>query len=233
MTIMLTAIALLAHTDSSDISSYLQTNIEDLSFTVRVVQSDQSELAKVNKDFGASYRFESTKVKLKEPFMLRLDSSVDNTAAEYIFNGSHRTILVRRAHIKLQENLQHSPGKRQTIFDFGLLTPSVFQSLYKAVYVRHDRATGYPVFDVTYRSDDNSRSRIWIDPQRHIIWKREWYNQEGRQLATFLYERPAQIGGVWIPTRVTVKNTDDVIGGVTAYESIKVNSGLEDSIFKS
>jgi len=63
------------------------------------------------------------------------------------------------------------------------------------------------------------------------VTKREWYNQSGRQLATFIYDDPKQENGVWLPTRLTVKNTDDIVAGVTRYQSIKVNVGIPDSEF--
>jgi len=51
-------------------------------------------------------------------------------------------------------------------------------------------------------------------------------------MATFLYENPKQIGGVWMPTKVTVRNADNKVAGVMNYEGLKVNVGLEDSLFK-
>jgi hypothetical protein len=65
------------------------------------------------------------------------------------------------------------------------------------------------------------------------VTRREWYNQYGRQLATFTYENPKQFSGVWFPTRLTVKNVDNVVAGITRYDSIKVNSGLADSLFEA
>jgi len=148
-----------------------------------------------------------------------------------IVNGPTQLMKIPRAGLHQKTNLATKPGRRQTIFDFGILTPTLFTTLYNAKFVRMDRATGDPVFDVTYQANDLSRSRIWIDAAHHVIAKREWYNQQGRQLATFFYEDPEQVSGVWVPTKVEVKNVDDVVAAVSNYTAIKVNTGLSDDLF--
>ena len=62
--------------------------------------------------------------------------------------------------------------------------------------------------------------------------RREWYNREGELMATFTYDGMKQDSGVWYPTKVTVRNSENVVAGITQYESVKVNGGLDDSIFK-
>lgn len=133
----------------------------------------------------------------------------------------------------MRENLAGGPGKRQTWLDFGLLTRSLLEDLFDAKFVRLDRATQDWVFDLTYSSDfrDTSRHRIWVDRDKKYITKREWYNQKGKQLATFYYEEPKEIDGIWVPTKVTVKNVDNVVAGVTEYSKIRVNAGLSESLF--
>jgi outer membrane lipoprotein-sorting protein len=218
---------------SEDISDYVQDNFQDASFRVHRVKGDQRELAKVNKSFGDSYRFQDVDVKLKEPFMLRSESNIEDTNILYIFNGVKRLVKIPKARITDRHDYHDKPGQRQTVFDFGILTPSLFQGLYDAKFVRTERATGDPVFDITYSHDDTSRSRIWIDREKHYIVKREWYNQVGRQLATFAYENPIKQNGVWIPTRQVVRNTDGIIAGVSVFQDVRVNSGLSKSLFNA
>ena len=229
----LALMAAVAVAQSNDINRYLQPSLRDATFVARVVHADQRELAKVNTDFGASYRFGTTTIHLKEPFMLRIDAKVEDTNLTYVINGPIQLLKIPRANIKQRTDLSTKPGRRQTVFDFGLLTPSLFGDLYQARFVRMDRATGDPVFDMTYIPSlgDTSRSRIWIDPVHKTIAKREWFSQDGRQLATFLYLDPTQENGIWVPTQLEVKNVDNVIAGITRYESIKVNEGIPDALF--
>lgn len=215
------------------IQSVCQTDLKDASFTARVVKGDQAELAKVNKDFGQAYKFQYTNVKMKEPFKLRLETNVEDTQVTFIFNGAHRLIRIPKARLVDRKDFSNNPGQRQTALDFGMLTPSLFIHLFDGKFIRIDRATGAYVFDITYKKglDDTSRSRVWVHPERHYVMKREWFNQVGRQLATFLYEKPRESSGVWFPTRLTVKNTDDKVAGITQYDSLKVNQGIPDSQF--
>lgn len=231
-----TALAVLAigAQGAPSINQFVQGNLRDATFTARILRSSQSELKKIKNDFGTSYRFGSTTISYKEPMKLRVEANVEDTRVLMIENGPTQWWKVPRTRLSTKENLAMKPGRRQTPVDFGLLTPSVFDGLFEARFVRWDRASGDAVFDLTYitRLDDTTRHRVWIDPQKKIINKREWYSQEGRQLATFYYESPKQIAGVWLPTRLTVKNVENNVAGVTTYDSIRVNSGLADSLFQ-
>ncbi len=213
-----------------------QAGLRDASFTAQVSTGNQRELAKINKDFANSYRFKSSTVKMKEPFKLRLESKVEDQNILFIVNGTTRLVRVPQANVNIHENLAKSPGKRQTALDFGMITPGLFNELFTSKFVRNDRATGDVVFDLTYipKLDDTTRHRVWVDPQKKFVTKREWYSQiDGRLLATFTYENPKQSGGVWFPTRVTVRNADNKVAGVTDYTNLVVNGGLDDSLFKT
>ena len=231
MTTLLALTAMAGAVQAANIDDYVQTQLHDATFVARVIKADQSKLKKINHDFGTSYRFDSTTIKVKEPFMIWGEAKVEDTRILFVENGAHK--MIKGGPFKSKQNTSNKPGQRQTIFDFGILTPSLFQDLYQAKFVRNDRETGDAVFDVTYidTHDDTSRSRIWVNKAHRIIDKREWYNQSGRQLATFFYENPEEIDGVWMPTKCEVRNVDNVVAGVTAYESIKVNTGIPDSVF--
>ena len=220
-----------------NISSFVQSAFRDLSFTAKVQSAKQSELAKINQDFAKSYRFSSSKVWLKEPMKLRMESRVEDTDIFFIVNGGKKLVRVPRANINQRDDVSKAPGKRQTPLDFGLLTPSLFNSFLKAAFVRTEARGDYQgqhVFDLTYITslDDSSRYRVWVDPAKKFTSKREWYSQEGFLMATFTYEQAKEYSGVWIPSKVTVKNSDGKVGGATLYTNVKVNAGIPDSMFK-
>jgi outer membrane lipoprotein-sorting protein len=218
---------------SQNIDSYVQKNFDDASLTARVKYANQKELVKINDDFGKSYRVPYTDIKVKEPFKLRLETNVEDTKVLYIINGPKLLIRIPRIKVNSRQDLSKSPGRRQTLLDFGILTPSLFNGLFQAKFVRLDRATNDVVFDVTYPTalDDTSRHRIWVDPQKKYVTKREWYSQKGKQLATFYYNDPVSVDGVWMPTKMQVKNVDGALAGETYYTGLKVNQGLSDSLF--
>ncbi|MBS1709544.1 MAG: outer membrane lipoprotein-sorting protein [Armatimonadetes bacterium] len=234
MTTVLTAAAIVVLGQSRSINDYVQTNLRDVTFTAKVGTASQKELAKINEDFAKSYRIKSTVVRLKEPMKLRLEAQVDEeNEVVFIVNGSVRRYRYPKANISAKENLAKSPGKRQTFLDFGLVTPGLFKDFYVPTFVRIDRETGLAVFDLTFPKalDDTSRQRVFIDPHKHYVVKREWYAQEGNLRAVFQYENAVQSSGVWIPTKTTVFNAERKQAGITNYLGVKANTGLSEDLF--
>ncbi len=235
MLVLVAMVPLLAPQQMS-ISTFCAKGFEDLSMTAKVMKGDQKELIKINDDFGQSYRFSSSTIRMKEPYMLRVDAKVDDTRMSYILNGTTQLMSVPNLRIKQRTNLATAPGRRQTVMDFGILTPGLFDgSLFTAKFVRVDRKTGGIVFDIGYEAkfDDTTRSRVWMHPSKHYIMSREWYHRTGRLQATFTYENPAEKKGIWYPTMMTVRNVDNQIAGQTRYEDVKVNESLSESIFST
>lgn len=232
MTTLLAAASIVVLGQTYDANDIVQPAFKDAKFTAKVVKGNQAELKKINDEFGLSYRFSTTTAWVKEPFMLKMEAKVEDQSFSYIINGTVKAYKAGK--IQAKDNVAKAPGKRQTVFDFGILTPALFTDLYVAKFVRVDRESGDLVFDCTYQTkfDDTSRNRIWVDKDKKIVTKRVWYGQEGQQRATFIYDNPKQQNGVWFPTRCTVKNNDDKVAGVTEYLKMTINSGLPDSMFK-
>lgn len=238
-TMSLTAIAvasLLVSPQSQDIRQYVQTGFEDAQFVVRTGTHSIPELAKINRDFANSYRFSSSQVWLKEPFKLRMVSELEGSQITFVVNGGRKMYRIPRSNLSRVEDVSRAPGKRQTAFDFGMLTPAMFTDFFQAKFVRMDRATGNAVFDLTYFPNlrDSSRHRVWIDPERKVVTRREWYGQNrnnNRLMATFFYEAHQRVNGVWFATRVSVNNADGKRAGTLTYENLRVNAGLNDSLF--
>lgn len=234
MTALFAALSLAMPVQTMGWDDIVQPAFKDAKFTAIVLKSDRRELNKINSDFAQSYQFDSTRAMAKEPFMIRLEGEVDDTKLLYIMNGTRKFYKIGRAP-GIPIDVKNAPGKRQTIFDFGILTPSLFQELFTATFVRNDRETGDLIFDMTYqkpRYDDTSRHRIWVDKARKFVKKRVWFNQEGKQLATFTYENPKQEDGVWFATKCTVRNNDNKVAGITEYKNIQLNTGLSSDLFK-
>ena len=214
----------------------VQSNFQDAEFYAHAVKGNQRELQKINREFATSYRFMSSKAhaEMKEPLMMRFEASVEDTSLLYVINGAHRMYKIPKNGLNLRENLADAPGKRQTTLEFGFLTPALFTSLFDASFKRVDRESGDLVFDLTFKNPpfhDTTVHRVWVDPQKKYITKRVWFAQDGREMATFLYDRPTHQNGVWLPTRATVKNVDDKVAGITEYTNMRINIGIPSSRF--
>ena len=173
-TILALATTLVAAQSTPRIEDYVQRNLRDATLVARVLKGDQRELKKINGDFGQAYRFDTTTVQIKEPFKLRLEANVEDSNVIYIINGPRRLLKIPKSGISQSKDLSMHPGQRQTLMDFGLLTPSLFEDLFQSKFVRTDRATGDLVFDLTYPAsmDDTSRQRVWVDKEKKLVDKR-------------------------------------------------------------
>lgn len=216
------------------IEDAVQKSFRSATFTAVVQSAEQTELQKINKDFAQSYRFKTMDVWMKEPFKIRMETKVDDSSILMIINGTTRKLSIPKARLSQRFDLAKSPGKRQTALDFGILPADLFDSLFVAAYVRTERRTGEYVFDITYDPllKDHARHRIWVDPTRRFMTKRQWYaNIGGHLMATFEYSEPINQGGVWFPTVMTVFNADNKLAGTTLYKNININASLEEKIF--
>lgn len=225
------AVLSLAVLQSQTIDAYVQRGFEDATVTARVKSGNQRELSKINRDFGLSYRFAYSNIQVKEPFRFRAESILDDAKLIVIQNGFIQKFDTPI--YKGKQNLAKAPGRVRSIIEFGILTPSLFTDFFTAKFVRVDRASGDVVFDFTYvpERNDKSRFRVWIDPEKKYTTKREWYGGQGDLRATFYYEKPVKIDGVWAPTFGYVKNADNVMAGSISYENLRINKGLPDSLF--
>jgi outer membrane lipoprotein-sorting protein len=233
MTTLITMILLASPGVEPKIQDYVQKGFKDASMSGKIEVMKQSELVKIKRDFANNYRINGAKLFLKEPHMIRIEAKLQDTDVLFVQNGVKRLAKIPRAGINSKESFDKAPGKRTTVLDFGLVTPSMFDDPFNPKFVRTDRESGDQVFDLFYtpRYDDTARNRIWIDAEKKLLTRREWYSQEGRHLATFLYQEPKSENGGWIATKVTVLNSEGKIAGITRYTSSTINTGIAASLF--
>lgn len=222
----------LAMAQSQDINDYVQTRLRDLRATIRQQTANQRELERINKDFANSYRVKQMTARYKEPLRMRLESKIGVVNVVYIINGNHKHVSA--GPIRNTDDISNAPGKRQSLMDFGILTPG-FMKLVNARFLRFDTEDGkrYAVFELTWaNSDDTSKHIVWMDEKTRTVYKREWYNQQGKFMATFYYKNPVEVApGIWVPTRMEVYNAAGKLGGVTTYVDLRVNEGTPDNLF--
>ncbi len=225
--------ATLALQATPTIESVWQPKLKDVSFAAKFESYKRSELRKISDDFARSYNFERVKIFVKEPFKVRVEMYADDTEVTYIINGGIQKWRIPKLRQYPKVDVSKSPGRRQTFLDFGFLTPSLFEKFFQSKFVRVDRETKEYVFDLTYVEElnDDVRHRVWMDPEKKVQTKREWYDQKGRLKATFFYEKHKLVNGVWVPSAMSVRNAEDKFAARTIYGEPKVNAGINDSIF--
>jgi outer membrane lipoprotein-sorting protein len=225
--------ALLGGFQSKDIESYCQPGLRDLAFTGKVVKAKVSEAAKIDNDYKRNLSFQNFKVVAKEPFKLRLDMQADDTTFVYLVNGNTQVTRIPKLKINQKVDVTNEPGRKQTFLEFGMLTPTVATKFFQSKFVRFDRETGNPVFDLTWpeKFDNTSRMRIWIDKDEKYIVRREWYGQVGQLKATILFSKPVKEAGVAFPTIQQTFNAENKLAAEFHYSSVKINDGVSDALF--
>jgi outer membrane lipoprotein-sorting protein len=216
--------------ESPTLDQIASRGLKDLEAHVQVVSADQAELAKINRDFGMAYRLKSLTMRYKEPNKLRMDGSIGCL----IINGPTRHFRVPAIKLSKTDDLGESPGKRYTLMDIGLLTEGGLAGV-RSRYLRDEQVDGETarVFEITYKDDDSVKYVAWVDQRTHVLVKREWYDGSGKRKATFSYREPKQVAAdLWVPTRIEIRNPENVVAAVTSYSDVKVNQGLDDSLFK-
>lgn len=216
--------------------------IKDLEAKVRVDQADLTELEAINKDFGIVYRLRDVTIRYKDPDKFRLD----NRLGVFIVNGARRFIHVPQLGLKKRDDIGQELSRRHSLLDLGIVTTTILQGI-ESRYLRDETIRGgsYPVFEVVLRGDpdrdgasrkpDSAVSptyQLTIDPQRKYVLRRRWLNGDGKTRATFDYLEPMEVQpGIWLPTRIEVRNQANQLAGATVYRDLKINQSPSDTIF--
>ncbi len=214
----------------------LTTRMTDLDVIMRVDKVEPKELEKIGRDFASTYALRTLRMLYKEPDKIRLDGkSAVLGDAMLIQNGTIRYYTVPKLKLNRREDLKDTPVKRQSMLEYGgLVTPGLF-SFMVATYRQQEDVDGVDaqVYDLNYQGMPHSAHyRVWIDPKSHVTLKRAWYDSENRLKATFYYQEPHEVApGVWLPTRIEVKNAEGVSAAVTTLEAPQINQGLTDDLF--
>jgi len=213
------------------------TKLDDLEVTVHVNSYDPKELEKIGRDFARTYALRSVNMIYKQPDKLRIDGkSVVLGDAMLIQNGTVRYYTVPKLKIHNREDLKGSPSRRQSLLEYGGLITASTLGFMEGRFAHDETLDGVEthVFDMTYKgtTGNSSHYRIWIDPKTHVTLKRAWFDSENKLKATFYYIEPHEVSpGIWLPTRVEVKNAEGVSAAVTTLEDPQINQGLSDDLF--
>lgn len=222
---------------STNIQDYVCQKLEDFTCTMVVKKHDDNALRKISKDFGMIYQIRGDiKVEYKEENRMRIEGNLGASHAILIVTGTKQIVRIPSIGINKTDDLGDSPGKRKTLIDVGLLSDG-YLAYTQGVYKGTRPVAGIPcsVFEISYRDKkiDSSHRIVWIDPKTKVILKREEYSQIGKLNAIFYYKDPKEIApGVWFPSLIEVVNNQGQPAGSTAYSKVKVNVGLDESIFK-
>jgi len=218
---------------SKDIEAYCQAGLKDVTFTGTIKKASPTEAGKIDTDWKRNLSFRTFDIAYEEPFKFRADSRADDTTVVVICTSTMQFMKIPKVRISQKVDITNEPGKRQTVFEMGMLTPSIATNYFQDKFVRFDRETGNPVFDLTWPAkwDNTSRMRVWIDKTDKYIVRREWYGQLGQLKATYYYSNPVRIKGMMFPTVQKTFNAENKLAAEIQFSNLKANEGISDALF--
>jgi hypothetical protein len=233
-----THLTAMRRTESRDIHAFI-TPLKDLETTVRVTKMEPKELEKIGGDFATNYavfrslRKMSLLYKSPDKLLLEGKSNLLGEAA-LLINGPNRFFTLPKLGQRKRENLEKNPVRRQSLLEYGGLLSEGTLGFMRAKFLREETLDGIPtlVYDLNYQGvSGGSYYRLWIDPKIRLVRKRAWFDGDNQLRATFRYEEPREVGGVTLPGRCDIINSDGVTAGSMTYTDSKVNQGFSDKLF--
>ena len=208
-------------------------DLQDLTMMGTVVYKDSKVLARMEESFARLYEFKSAAVMFKSPDKLRLEGKLGMVKFEYIINGGLKIFRAPAVKMNRAKDYSHDPAKLQEPLDIGLITPLLWRG--RQVEVLEDpesEANGEIKLSLRWMKG-SIRYLAWIDADRLWLKRFEKRNGDGELTAAAVYSNPIHAGEVvWMPTRVDLYAGDGQKAAASEFTEIKVNTGLDDSLFK-
>ena len=206
----------------------------DITLTARVLYTSLPELKKIDKDISKTYEFKTTTISYKAPDQMKIEGKLGLVLVSLTMNEHYKSIRIPSLHYSKKEDISDEPHKRQTDFDIGIVSASLWRD-----YIVTDVDTEGDGNDAVYRvtfirqsSDKKKHSVAYIDADSLKLLKVESFTKEGTLKSRCLYSNHVKLDGIWVPRRADLYGPSGKIAASTAYENIKVNTGLSDSLFK-
>lgn len=213
------------------IEGLLAPGFQDLKLTAVRKQVNVEQLRKIDPDYANAYRVARSTLMIKEPDKFRMDARAGFIKFEYVICGPRR--VMRAPLVKQYDDIGVDPGKRQGPLEVGLVTPGALRG-YDVEHAGCTTLGDRPacIYRLTYSHDHERYELMWIDTERkHILRRKLWTKFRGEYKLQLDFLNPKRVGGIWIPTRVEVRNAQGVLAGVTEQTDIEVNTGLGDALF--
>jgi outer membrane lipoprotein-sorting protein len=201
-----------------DINSYVSPKLDDFTATMKVMSHNDDAGAKINKDFPMIYQLKGdVKVQYKEENKLRLDARLKTANIIFVVNGTKQIVVAKSIGINTTTNLGPNPGKRKTLLDVGMLSEG---------YLAYSNAEFKGM--VNYSGVNCAKYRLWYKDKSDTSFRLVWIDPK----TTYTYLDPKEIApGIWFPTHVAATNNEGQKAGELSYNDVKVNQGIDDSVF--
>ncbi|HLK58769.1 MAG TPA: outer membrane lipoprotein-sorting protein [Chthonomonadaceae bacterium] len=210
---------------------------DDLEATLQVTTKDPKPLEAIDKDVARLYALHDVTLEYKDPDKLRLTTNSPKDGKEtLLFDGEQRSFTIEKGKSGKEQNLSDTPFKRSFLFEYcGVLTQEMFETL-RARFVKQEPLEGVPtvVYDLTYwGQDEGPYCRVWIDPEKRLILKRECFDKDSKLKTIERYKQPTEVApNLWLPGSVEMADGKGAVFTTVKLTRVKVNQGIPDSAFR-
>ncbi|MHB0999467.1 MAG: DUF4292 domain-containing protein [Armatimonadota bacterium] len=232
LTVFLVSVAS-ANTELKNKVAKATQGFNDISLTCKVTRANTAELKKISSDFSKRYEFKSSKVYFKSPDKMKMEGKLGMVKMAIIIDGDRKALLIPSLRYSKKENIKNEPHKRQSDFDIGIFTDSLWRDylVTDVDTVKGSDGTAYKIVFVRDNAKDKKQI-CWVDADTFKLTKLERYESDGSMKVRFTYSDHKRIGSVWVPENIDIYNADGKLAASTEYENITVNAGIPDSTFK-
>lgn len=239
VTVLLAGLALLApgvQAANPTLDAYAQSTLKDLAASIDVLSKNDQELDKMGKGFRDAYTLTSQEISFKEPGLGRFEGKKGVLTVRRVTTLRQQLFEVPLLRVRKVEDISTKPGKADSVADLGLITPAWADGV-ESKWLRAEQRDGKMLqgFDVWSKSDPQSRHTLWIDPvTKTVVEHIHFHRNPGKTgfRKRLVYSEVKQVNGVWVPTRVSLYNSENKLAAVMRYERVRVNTGLSDSLFR-
>lgn len=206
-------------------------SVKDASFVADRTGIDRGELEKINKDFAAMFRLVRMDLKYKAPEKIRIDSKVGPAKLLLVVNGN--TKYLKAPFKEDRDDLKKHPDKRQSALDFGLVSGITWTEWnVRRVPDKKIEGTDCHVLKLTHKwSTDSGSQLLYFDKKTLKMLAREKFKEDGTRKMRNLYRNHKKFADAWLPQEVIVQNQTGKFGASLKLTKIKVNSGVDSSLF--
>ncbi|MHB1455957.1 MAG: outer membrane lipoprotein-sorting protein [Armatimonadota bacterium] len=207
---------------------------KDLKLTCKVTYANIKELKKISKDFSQRYEFKTSTLMYKSPDKLKMEGKLGLVKMKIVINGDRKAFVIPSVGYSKKENLKDKPARRQSDFDIGIFSDSLWD-YYNINKIENEKGSNGPVYKITFHRDNSKGKRLvcWVDAEALKLHKLETYDKNGDMQVRYTYTRHIKAGScIWLPMKIDIYNNNESHAATVEYEDVAVNTGISDSEFK-
>lgn len=207
-----------------------ESKLTDFRAEMVITEANKKNVSHMGNGYGDILRLEKAVVSFKKPDKIRWDGYAEGIKVTYVQNGYVKLVLASM--IKDRENVKNSPGKRQDTLDMGFLSSQLWKDNNVTVLSTDKKGVAKMKFDPKSGGNDKRHDLVWVDTKTLKVIKREKYRGSGEMRTRTVFTEFKTLGGkLPIATESTLYDGDGKKLGSVSYKNLKVNVGLENSLF--